>query len=215
MGCEKDAARPGFGVWRGLRRVARLPCNVVTGRARREVAGLRRSRRPARVKSGGLACFGYGARGEAVSVHGALRLGCARAGAIDARRPGTSRPSKRRWGEQRSIPRPPPAAGSAYPSWAGRPESRARSSRPIPGQGRDPQVSRRETLEKAVNASSITEQSFVWKGFNAAAPGSFTFLQQNPNHPGCGAGYFHHRPRVRTRRTQRSSSRLARARRVS
>ena len=88
----------------GLRRVARLSCDVVTGRARRKAAGLRRSRRPARVESGGLACLGYAAGGEAVRETGALRLGSARAGAMDTLRPGISRPSKRRWGEQRSIP---------------------------------------------------------------------------------------------------------------
>ena len=96
-----------------------------------------------------------------------------------------------------------------------RSESSARSSRPGPGQGWDPQLSWQETLEKPVNASSIREQPFGWKPFTAGLPGSFTFLRQNPNHPGCGARYFHHRPSVRTRRSQRSSSRLARARRVS
>ena len=178
MGCEEDAARPEVLGCGGLRRVARLSYDVVTEHARREAAGLRRSRRAAQVKSGGLVCSGYAARGEAVRETGALRLGSARAGSMDARRPGNSRFPKQRSGEQRSIPPPPPAGGSAYPSWAGRSESSARSSRPCQGQGRDPQVSRRETLEKPVNASSIAEQSFERKGFPAPAPGSFTFFDK-------------------------------------
>ena len=55
------------------------------------------------------------------------------------------------------------------------------------------------------------------QGFGTSPPKAFTLVQQkfDKRRPDPESGYFHHSPRVSTRRTHRSSSRFARALRVS
>ena len=82
----------------------------------------------------------------------------------------------------------------------------------------------RETLEKPDNDLSITPHQSVGKGFGALLPKVFDpvqFSSEKPQQkfgkrrPDTECGYFRHRPRVRIRRTHRSTSRFARALRVS
>ena len=88
-------------------------------------------------------------------------------------------------------------------------------------EGLTPRFLGRETLEKPDNDLSITPHRRVGKGFGASPPEVFDpvqFSSEKPQQkfgkrrPDPECGYFRHRPRVRTRR---SSSRFARALRVS
>ena len=91
-------------------------------------------------------------------------------------------------------------------------------------EGLTPRFLGRETLEKPDNDLSITPHRRVGKGFGASPPKVFDpvqFSSEKPQQkfgkrrPDTECGYFRHRPRVRIRRTHRSSSRFARALRVS
>ena len=91
-------------------------------------------------------------------------------------------------------------------------------------EGLTPRFLGRETLEKPDNDLSITPHRRVGKGFGASQPKVFDpvqFSSEKPQQkfgkrrPDPERGYFRHRPRVRIRRTHRSSFRFARALRVS
>ena len=86
-------------------------------------------------------------------------------------------------------------------------ESLARSLWYIPGSGKGPPgFYGKETLEKPDNNLSITPHRPVGNSFRPSPPTSLTPMRQE-----CDSRYFHHNPRVRTRRRSRISSRLARS----
>ena len=152
-----------------------------------------------------------------------------------------SRLLKRPSGEQGSIPGPPLAAGKRASLRGDRWESKAQSFRSTPLGGCSESKARsyatgpgfgglepsrflgRETLEKPDNDLSITPHLSVGKGFGASPAKVFDPVQFRKTsallqikfgkrRPDPESRYLRHRPRVRTRR---SSSRFARALRVS
>ena len=100
-------------------------------------------------------------------------------------------------------------------------ESKVQSFWSFPGQGKTPRFLGRETLEKPDNDLSIAPHRYVDKGLGASRPKVFNLVTKHFRkssttlRPGFSRAYFRHRLKVRTFRTHRSSSALARARWVS